>query len=95
MQTAWTLFVVAWQMALCAWYLREILKLRKERRQLREAHDAEVARIKLLFEIAEREANETVHRYVMRCKEWAADPWNPRWKGDLFADIDAQMNRKH
>lgn len=96
MSTFFALLVAASQIGLCCWYIFECLKLRAERKKIAARQKAFEAEMTRWFESESAIANGTVRQYIARCKDWAADPWDPRWDGgNIFADIDQKTEQKH
>lgn len=93
-------FVIVVNLVLACWYVREVRKLMAERARLLKSNEAFLAKLRVQVDEAcgrtQQEANAIVQSYIRRCKEWAADPWDSRWKnGIIFDDLDDQQRRTH
>lgn len=96
--SAWDAFVYVVYFAAIAWYLWQAVKLRRERKRLRTETAKLFAQMDRGLELVKFEANQQLNLYLARIRDWAADPWDPRWDelgGDIFKDLDERFTRKH
>lgn len=96
--STWDAFVYLVYFAAIGWYIWQAVKLRQERKRLRRDYDLFADGIGKQLDAIRFEANQQVNAYIARIRDWAADPWDPRWdkyRGDIFKDLDERFTRKH